>query len=72
MSVPVFQFIPTPSLPAGNHKFVFYICNSVSVLYIRSLYIMKFFDLFLHSVSIHLVSVHVAANGVISFFYMAE
>ena len=45
MSVPIFQFISTPSLPAGNHKFVFYICNSVSVLYISSLYIMKFFDL---------------------------
>ena len=31
MSIPVSQFIP-PSLTPGNHKFVFYICDSNSVL----------------------------------------
>ena len=32
MSVPIFQLIPTfPYLP-GNYKFVYYICNSTSVV----------------------------------------
>ena len=31
MSIPVSQFIP-PSLPSGNHKFVFCICDSISLL----------------------------------------
>ena len=31
MSILIFQFISPPSSP-GNHKFVFYICNSISVL----------------------------------------
>ena len=31
MSIPVSQFIP-PSLPCGNHKFVFCICDSISLL----------------------------------------
>ena len=35
MSIPFSQFI-TPPLPTGNHKCVFYICNSISVLYISS------------------------------------
>ena len=30
MSIPIFQFIPPPTFPPGNHKFVFYICDSVS------------------------------------------
>ena len=33
MSIPVFHFIRAPlHLPPGNHKFVFYISNSISVL----------------------------------------
>ena len=36
MSIPISQFIPCPTPPApgpfGNHKFVFYICDSISVL----------------------------------------
>ena len=31
MSIPISHFI-LPPLPPGNHKFVFYICNSISVL----------------------------------------
>ena len=30
MSIPNSQFIPLPPLPFGNHKFVFYVCESVS------------------------------------------
>ena len=32
MSIPMFQFIPTPTLSPDNHKFVFYIGDSISVL----------------------------------------
>ena len=33
MSIPISQFIPPPPpVPFGNHKFVFYICDSISVL----------------------------------------
>ena len=33
MSVPISQFIPPPTpLSPGNHKLVFYICDSTSVL----------------------------------------
>ena len=28
MSIPVSQFIPPPAFAPGNHKFVFYICDS--------------------------------------------
>ena len=31
MSIPISQFIFPHPLPPGNHKFVFYICNSISV-----------------------------------------
>ena len=30
------SFIPPPAFHFGNHKFVFYVCESVSVLYISS------------------------------------
>ena len=29
MSIPVSQFISPTPLPHGNHKFVFYICDSI-------------------------------------------
>ena len=31
MSIPMSQFIPPALSPSGNHKFVFYICDSISV-----------------------------------------
>ena len=31
MSIPIFQFIP-PLLLSGNYKFIFHLCNSISVL----------------------------------------
>ena len=36
MSIPISLFIPPPLFPLGNHKFVFYICDSISVLKIGS------------------------------------
>ena len=36
MSIPISQFIPLPTFPPGNSKFVFYICDSISVLSISS------------------------------------
>ena len=36
MSVPISQFIPPPPSPLRNHKFVFYICDSISALQISS------------------------------------
>ena len=45
MSVPNSQFIPPPPhFPFGNHKFVFEVCESISVLWISS-----FVSLFLDS-----------------------
>ena len=44
MSTSISQFIPLPPFPAGNHKFVFYICDSISVLYISS-FVSFFLDL---------------------------
>ena len=35
MSIPISQFIPLPSSPLGNHKFVFYICDAVFILHER-------------------------------------
>ena len=32
MSIPISQVIPPPPFPLGNHKFIFYICDSISVL----------------------------------------
>ena len=32
MSLPISQFIPPHPVPPGNQKFIFYICNSISVL----------------------------------------
>ena len=32
VTVPISQFIPFPAFPLGKHKFVFYICDTFSVL----------------------------------------
>ena len=45
MSSPVSQFTPVPLHP-GNHKFVFYICDFVSVLWISSFVLVFFFFFF--------------------------
>ena len=36
MSIPISQFIPPQPFPLGNRKFVFYICDSISVFQISS------------------------------------
>ena len=42
MSIPIFQFIPPHPLPPGNHKVIFYICNSISVITLKKKAIMYF------------------------------
>ena len=75
MSIPISQFIP-PSFPL-KHKFVFYICDSVSVFVNKFIctifldftckqYHMIFVFLCLTSLSMIISrSIHVAANGII-------
>ena len=78
--------LPLPSsFPFGNPKFVFYVCESLSVLEISS-FVSLFqiprisciiwylsFSVWLTSLSMMISrSTHVAANGIISFFFMAE
>ena len=36
MSIPIFQFLPPPPSPLGIHRFLFYICVSISALQISS------------------------------------
>ena len=42
MSIPIFQFIPPHPLAPGNHKVIFYICNSISVITLKKKAIMYF------------------------------
>ena len=69
----------------GNHTFVFYVCGSVSVLQISSyvsffqiphisdiIMIYVFLCLTYFTQYDNLQSIHVAANGTISFLFMAE
>ena len=42
MSIPISQFISLPPSSPGNHKFVFYICDSISVFKISS-FVLFFF-----------------------------
>ena len=79
---PNLSFLP---FPPDNHNFVFYICNSISILQISSfvpffqiphisdiLYYLSF-SVCLTSLSMTISrSIHVAANGIILFFFMAE
>ena len=68
------------SLPSGNHKFPFYICNFISVLQISS-FLPFFIKIpyisniiwYLSSLSMTTSrSIHVAVNGIISLFFMTE
>ena len=80
ISVPIFQFIPPPSLPSGNHMFLFYICNFICVLQISSF--LSYFIKTPHNSNIIWClsslsmttssSIHVAVNGIISLFFMTE
>ena len=80
-SYSIFSSLP---FPFGSLKFVFYVCESVSVLYIDSFVLM--FRFHISVISYFLLSLselaplsmtfsrsfHVAANGNISFFLKAE
>ena len=82
MSIPVSQFIPPPSLP-GNHKIVFYICDSLCLVnkfictisqdstykWYHVIFILLCLTSFIMTIS---MSVHVASNGIILSFFMAE
>ena len=46
ISIPISQFIPSP-LPPGSHKFVFYICDSISV-FLKNKFIYLFIYLFIY------------------------
>ena len=46
MSIPISQFIPPPPLPPGSHRFVFYICDSPSVLCISIFFIAPILSMF--------------------------
>ena len=76
---------PFPSpFPFGNHKFVFYFCESISDLYVSSFVSFFFyiphisdiiwylsFSVWLTSLSVIISrSIHVAANGTVSFLFM--
>ena len=79
--IPNSWFVP-PSLPLpfGNHKFVFYVYDSVSVVYVNWFVLFSRFHIQVISYSICFSlsdwlqsiifsrSIHVAANGIISFF----
>ena len=76
--------LPLPSLSSGNCKFVFYICDSISVLQINpsvflfkdstlKQYHMMFVFLCLTSLGMTISRyIHVASYGTILFFFMAE
>ena len=78
MSIPDSLTVPSPILPACSHKLVFYVYESLCVLYITSL---VFFFRFCVSgiiwflficLTYFTLSIHVAANGIMSFFFMAK
>ena len=77
-SIPISQFIP-PLLPPGKHKFVFYICNFISILQISYLYpifqiphisnVTIFVFVCLTSLSMRIArSICILANGITLFF----
>ena len=76
---PVLLIYPPPCFPFGNRNFVFYICEYISV----NKFICIFLDfrykwyhmIFSFSVWLSMIisrSSHVAADGIISFIFMAE
>ena len=72
--IPYPKFVPLPfPLPFSNHKFVFCICEPVSVLHIHSF--VYFLDLSLSDISLSIIfsrSIHIAVNGRILFVFMVE
>ena len=82
MSIPISQSIPAPPFPNSNHKFVFYICDSILVLWTGSFvqflgsiykqYHMIFLLLWFtsHGMTISQFS-HVAAKGILSFLWLS-
>ena len=74
----MYLFLPPPTIPFGNHKFVFYaclflFCKQVCMIFLDftcKWYYMAFvFDL-LHSITTRFI--HVAASGINTFFSMAK
>ena len=73
--LPLFYRLLPTSLPSGNHQLVLY----ESVLFVQSFFRLHI-DLKMHSICLPLISLnmilskflHVAANGKISFLFMAE
>ena len=70
---------PTPPFPFGNWKFVFYVCESVSVLEISSFVSISFLKMphisYIIFLSLSLIIsrfIYVVANGGVSFLFMAE
>ena len=81
MPIPVSQFIPPPLFLTGNRKFVFYnsfcfINKFICAILLDSKYKryhMIFVFLWLTSLSLTTFrGIYVAANDIISFFFMAE
>ena len=74
---PKLLIYPSLLFPFGNHKFVFYICGSISILYRSSLVSVFTYRWYMMLVSVWLTSLcmiisrsnHVATNGIISFFF---
>ena len=75
----------TPSLPPGSHKFIFYICDSIAILYISLFLPHPLFQtphisdaiwcLSVSDTSLSITickSLHVVADGIISFIFIAE
>ena len=70
---------PPPHFPFGNHKFVFYVCESAQISYLYHFFLIPHLNgiIWYLSFSVWLSritsrSIHVAANSIISFFFVAE
>ena len=78
---PKLLIYPFPTFPFGNHKFAFYVCGSISVLYISSFVSFFYiphvsgmirylsFSVWLCSLRIFSGFTHLAVNGIILFFF---
>ena len=66
----IYPSLPIP-FPFGNHNFVFYVCESVFLCKYVHLYQFFRFHLILSEIfPLISGSIHIAANGIISFFFM--